>query len=280
MLRTRSRPANPNEQGVIETMQSLYAVYRKELGHYFVSPVAYILVGVFLVLAGFFFNFFLDSAIQQSFTLQMQSMRFGSPQEFDVTGVVLRAFLGFLSTLVLFLSPMLAMGVYAEERKRGTIELLMTSPITDLEIVLGKFLASLTLYAIMVLPSAILVVFMNFRSEPHLPWRMILIGYAGILLLGSSLLALGSLISSFTENQMIAGVLAFAASLMIWVMDAGRKAEGWKGNLFGYLSLIRHYDDFARGVVDTSALIYYVSFIFLCMFLTVRSLESMRWRRA
>lgn len=261
-------------------MQSLYAIYRKELGHYFVSPVAYILVGVFLVLAGFFFNFFLDSAIQQSFALQMQTMRFGSPQEFDVTGVVLRAFLGFLSTLVLFLSPMLAMGVYAEERKRGTIELLMTSPITDIEIVLGKFLASLTLYAIMVLPTAILVIFMNFRSEPHLPWRMILIGYAGILLLGSSLLALGSLISSFTENQMIAGVLAFAASLMIWVMDVGRHAEGWKGDLFGYLSLIRHYDDFARGVVDTSALIYYGSFIFLCMFLTVRSLESMRWRRA
>jgi ABC-2 type transport system permease protein len=152
--------------------------------------------------------------------------------------------------------------------------------VTDAQIVLGKFLASLTLFAVMILPTAILVCFMNFRSDPHLPWRMILVGYAGILLLGSSLLALGSLISSFTENQMIAGVLAFAASLMIWVMDAGRKAEGWKGDLFGYLSLIRHYDDFTRGVVDTSALIYYFSFIFLCMFLTVRSLESTRWRRA
>jgi ABC-2 type transport system permease protein len=261
-------------------VRGLYAIYRKELSHYFVSPVAYVLVGLFLVLAGFFFNFFLSNAIQQSFAMQMQGMRFGAPQEFDVTGVVLRAFLGLVSTLILFLSPMLAMGVYAEERKRGTIELLMTSPVTDAQIVLGKFLASLTLFAVMILPTAILVCFMNFRSDPHLPWRMILVGYAGILLLGSSLLALGSLISSFTENQMIAGVLAFAASLMIWVMDAGRKAEGWKGDLFGYLSLIRHYDDFTRGVVDTSALIYYFSFIFLCMFLTVRSLESTRWRRA
>jgi len=280
MLPTRSRKANRNDPGVMTAMRNLYALYRKELAHYFVSPVAYVLVGVFLVLAGFFFNFFLSSAIQQSFQIEMQSMRFGAPQEFDVTGIVLRAFLGLLSTLVLFLSPMLAMSVYAEERKRGTIELLMTSPITDLEIVLGKFLASLTLYAIMILPTAILVVFMNIRSEPHLPWRMVLIGYVGILLLGASLLALGSLISTFTENQMIAGVLAFAASLMIWVMDAGRKAEGWKGDLFSYLSLIRHYDDFTRGIVDTSALIYYFSFIFLCMFLTVRSLESMRWRRA
>ena len=261
-------------------MRGLYAIYRKELSHYFVSPVAYVLVGLFLVLAGFFFNFFLSNAIQQSFIMQMQSTRFGAPQEYDVTGVVLRAFLGLISTLILFLSPMLAMGVYAEERKRGTIELLMTSPVTDAQIVLGKFLASLTLFAVMILPTAILVCFMNFRSDPHLPWRMILVGYAGILLLGGSLLALGSLISSFTENQMIAGVLAFTASLMIWVMDAGRKAEGWKGDLFGYLSLIRHYDDFTRGVVDTSALIYYASFIFLCMFLTVRSLESTRWRHA
>jgi len=261
-------------------MQNLYAIYRKELSHYFVSPVAYIIVGIFLVVAGFFFNLFLASAIEQALSMTMQSMRFGAPAEFDVPGVVLRAFLGLLSTLVLFLSPMLAMGVYAEERKRGTIELLMTCPITDVEIVIGKFLASLTLYAVMILPTVTLISFMNVRSEPHLPWRMILIGYGGILLLGGSLLALGSLISSFTENQMIAGVLAFAASLMIWVIDAGRRAEGWKGDLFGYLSLIRHYDDFARGIVDTSALIYYCSFIILCMFLTVQSLESMRWRRA
>lgn len=257
-------------------MRNLYAIYRKELAHYFVSPVAYILIGVFLIVAGFFFNIILASAIQSA---QMQSMRFG-PGDFDVPGAVLRSFLGLMSTLVLFISPLLAMGVYAEERKRGTIELLMTSPITDAEIVLGKFLASLTLYAIMILPTAILLGFMNFRSEPHLPWRMLLIGYAGILLLGGSLLALGSLISSFTENQLIAGVLTFAVSLVIWVIDAGRHAEGWKGDFFGYLSLVRHYDDFTRGVVDTSALIYYGSFIFLCMFLTVRSLESMRWRRA
>src|ERR1700721_3084554 len=132
-------------------MQNLYAIYRKELAHYFVSPVAYILIGVFLIVAGFFFNIILASAIQNGFAAQMQSMQFGAPADFDVPGAVLRSFLGLMSTLVLFISPLLAMGVYAEERKRGTIELLMTSPITDAEIVLGKFLASLTLYAIMIL---------------------------------------------------------------------------------------------------------------------------------
>ena len=168
-------------------------------------------------------------------------------------GAVLRSFLGLLSTLVLFISPLLAMGVYAEERKRGTIELLMTSPITDAEIVLGKFLASLTLYAVMILPTAILLGFMNFRSEPHLPWRMLLIGYAGILLLGGSLLALGSLISSFTENQLIAGVLTFAVSLVIWVIDAGPTGRGRNREIVQLCCLFQHYDDFTRGVMDTSA---------------------------
>src|SRR4029077_4551738 len=153
-------------------MQNLYAIYRKELAHYFASPVAYILIGVFLIVAGFFFNIILASAIQSAFSAEMQSMRFGGRADFDVPGAVLPSFLGLMSTLVLFISPLLAMGVYAEERKRGTIELLMTSPITDAEIVLGNFFASLTLYPIMILPPAILLGFMIYRSDPHLPRQL------------------------------------------------------------------------------------------------------------
>ena len=111
-------------------MQSLYAIYRKELGHYFASPIAFIVIGVFLVLSAFFFNIFLTLFIQRSFQMEMQSMRFGMPPEMDVPGLVMRQFFGLLSTLVLFFTPILTMGVYAEERKRGTMELLMTSPIS------------------------------------------------------------------------------------------------------------------------------------------------------
>ncbi len=147
--------------------------------------------------------------------MQMQGMRYGMPPDIDVPGEVMRAFFGVLSTLILFLTPMLTMGVYAEERKRGTMELLMTSPITEIEIVLGKFLASLTLFAIMLLPTAGYVIFMYLHSEPvtalaPLARRL----YAGMLLLGGSLLALGSFISSLTENQLIAAVLTFAAFLI------------------------------------------------------------------
>lgn len=261
-------------------MQSFYAVYRKEMGHYFVSPIAYIFIGLFLFLSAYFFNYFLSAMIQQASMMAMQGMRFGAPPEVDVPGQVMRAFFGLLSTLVLFFTPILTMGVYAEERKRGTMELLMTSPVTETQIVLGKFLASLTLFALMLLPTASYLIFMCLRSDPMPPWRMLLAGYAGVLLLGGSLLALGTFISSLTENQLIAAVLTFAAFLFVWVLDLGSNASGGIGAVVQYLSVIRHYDDFTRGIIDTSALIYYFSFIALFIFLTVRSIDSMRWRRA
>jgi gliding motility-associated transport system permease protein len=261
-------------------MKSLYAIYRKEMGHYFVSPVAYVVVGVFLALSAFFFNYFLTAVMQQALQMQMQEMEMGMHPNIDVTMEVMRAFFGLLSTLVLFLTPMLTMGVFSEERKRGTMELLMTSPVTEMQIVLGKFLASLTLFGIMLLPTAGYLIFTYARSEPVPPWRMLIAGYIGIILLGGCLLALGSFISSLTENQLIAAVLTFAAFLIVWVIDLGRNAGGTAGDVMQYLSVIRHYDDFTRGVIDTSSLIYYVSFIILFVFLTVRAVDSMRWRRA
>jgi ABC-2 type transport system permease protein len=261
-------------------MHGLYAIYRKEMGHYFVSPIAYIFIGLFLILSAFFFNVILAEAIKESFQMEMQSMQFGQAPGFDVPAAIIRSFFGLLSTLVLFFTPILTMGVYAEERKRGTMELLMTSPVSELEIVLGKFLASLSLFAIMLLPTASYMSFMVLHSEPMMPWRILLAGYAGILLLGGSLLALGSFVSSLTENQLIAAVITFAASLFIWVLDIGRSSDSGSSAVLQYLSVIRHYEDFTRGVIDTSSLIYYFSFIVLFVFLTVRSVDSMRWRRA
>jgi ABC-2 type transport system permease protein len=262
-------------------MQSLYAIYRKELGQYFVSPIAYVVVGVFLILAGFFFDRILQFFIQNSLSAEMQAMQYGVPPQIDVPGEVMRNFFGLISSLILFITPILTMGIYAEERKRGTMELLMTSPVTETQIVVGKFLASLTLFAIMLLPTAIYLVFMCFESSPRPPWGLVAAGYLGVLLLGGSLLALGSFISSLTENQIVAAVLTFGAFLLLWVLDLGAQGAGSTvGEVLQYLSVIRHYDDFTRGIIDTSALVYYASFLFLFIFLTVRSVDSMRWRRA
>jgi ABC-2 type transport system permease protein len=261
-------------------MKNVWAIYRKEMGHYFVSPIAYVFIGLFLILSAFFFNFFLTAVIQQSLSAEMEGMRYGMTQNIDVPSEVMRAFFGLLSTLVLFITPILTMGVYAEERKRGTMELLMTSPITETDIVLGKFLASFSLFALMLLPTLTYLIFMYLHSDPMPPWRVLVAGYAGILLLGASLTALGTFISSLTENQIIAAVLTFAAFLLVWVLDIGRNASGAVASVLTYLSVIRHYEDFTRGVVDTSSLVYYGSFIVLFVFLTIRSVDSMRWRRA
>jgi ABC-2 type transport system permease protein len=261
-------------------MRNLYAIYRKEMRHYFVSPVAYVCIGFFLFISAFFFNIFLNGIMQQALQMELQSMQFGMPPQIDVPGQVMRAFLGLLSTLILFITPFLTMGIFAEERKRGTMELLMTSPISEIQIVLGKFLASLSLFALMLLPTASYIAYMYLHSEPLPQWRLLLVGYVGILLLGGSLLAVGTFISSLTENQLIAAVLTFVAFLLLWVLDFGRSAEGGLGSVLQYLSASRHYDDFARGTIDTSGLIYYFSFMVLFVFLTVRSIDSMRWRRA
>ncbi|PYU25045.1 MAG: ABC transporter permease [Acidobacteria bacterium] len=262
-------------------MKGIYAVYRKEMGHYFVSPVAYIIVAVFLILTAYFFNRLMVLIIQESFQASIEEAQFGGGQAFDVPSLVMRNFFGVLSTLLLFLTPMLTMSVYAEERRRGTMELLMTSPVTDLEIVLGKFFASLTLLVIMLLPTAIGFAYMLRHAEPTAPWRVLGSEYLGVLLLGAALLALGSFFSSVTESQLIAAMLSFGAILLLWVLDFGSQAGSsvWASSL-EYLSVFRHYDDFTRGVIDTSNVIFYLSFIFLGVFLTIRSVDSMRWRRA
>ena len=161
------------------------------------------------------------------------------------------------------------------------MELLMTSPVSDLEIVLGKFFASLTLLVIMLLPTAIGFAYMFQHSEPAAPWRVLGSEYLGVLLLGGALLALGSFFSSLTESQLIAAMLSFGAILLLWVLDFGTQtaSSAWASTL-EYLSVFRHYDDFTRGVIDTSNLVFYLSFIVLGVFLTVRSVDSMRWRRA
>jgi ABC-2 type transport system permease protein len=262
-------------------MRSLYAIYRREMGQYFVSPIAYVVVGIFLVLSGFFFDQILSAFIQNSLAAEVQSLRFGIPPETDVPGQVMRTFFDLLSSLILFLTPMLTMGIFSEERKRGTIELLMTSPVTETQIVLGKFLAALSLFVIMLVPTAVYLVFMYVHSEPRPPWSLILVGYLGVLLLGSALLALGTFISSLTESQIIAAVLTFGAFLLLWVLDAGaRGGDSTGGKILQYLSVIRHYDDFTRGIIDTSSVVYYLSFFAFFAFLTVRSIDSIRWRRA
>ncbi len=262
-------------------MNGILAIYRKEMGHYFVSPIAYIVAGVFLVIAGFFFNLILADVMQGAMQAEMQSMQFGRPPEFDVPAIVMRSFFGLLGTITLFIAPILTISSYSEERSRGTIELLMTAPLRDYEIVLGKFLATLSLFFLMLLPTILYQVAMYLTSDPRPLWRLMFTGYLGILLLGGGLIAIGSFISSLTENQIIAGTVTFGISLVLFVIDAaGQRLYTWTGDVIRYLSILKHYEDFTRGVIDSSNLVFYFSLMAFFVFLTLRSIDSLRWRRA
>jgi ABC-2 type transport system permease protein len=263
-------------------MKGTYAVFRKELSLYFVSPIAYVVIGAFLFVAGFFFQGILANVMAYFTQSAINAMRFGTQFAVDVPGETMRDTFHVTGTILLFIMPMLTMGAYAEERRRGTMELLMTSPITDLEIVLGKYLASLALFLIMLLPSAVQMVILFRSSDPAPPWRLLVGGYLGLILLGGSLLAIGHFLSSLTESQIVAGIWTFVVFLMLWVLDfvVGASPTTVTGAVAHYISILGHLEDFIRGVVDSSNLVYYVSLILLGLFLTMRSLDSMRWRRA
>jgi ABC-2 type transport system permease protein len=263
-------------------MKGIYAVFRKEMSIYFVSPVAYVAVGAFLLISGAFFQGILSEASEYAMRAAMQAMQFGQPFEMDVTGETMRGFFGVSGTILLFIMPMLTMGSYADERRRGTMELLMTSPVTDLDIVLGKYLAGFALVSAMLVPTMLQMIVLFKASDPMPPWRLMACGYLGLFLLGGAFLALGQFLSSLTESLIVAGICTFLVSLLLWVMDflVRGSAGSAVGTVAQYLSVLRHLNDFFRGVVDSTNLIYYVSLIILGLVLTLRSIDSMRWRRA
>jgi ABC-2 type transport system permease protein len=195
----------------------------------------------------------------------------------NVNQQVIRGVIQNVTILVLFLMPMVTMRSYAEEKRSGTMELLLTSPLTDFQIVMGKFLGALALWVVMLAVSLIHMGLLFIYGNPE--WKPILTAYLGLLLLGGCFIAVGLFISSLTKNQIVAGMVTFAVFLLLWIIE-------WIGSFSGptvdklttYLSIIGHFDDFSKGVIDTTHLIYYLSFITFGLFLTAKSVDSERWR--
>jgi gliding motility-associated transport system permease protein len=249
-------------------------VFKKEMWLYGGSPAAYVVFTFFLLISGWFFSqlfLFYSDASMRSF-MQPQ---FG--QNLNVTENVMRPLFTNMSVVLLFFIPMLTMRLFAEEKKSGTMELLLTYPVRDGEILAGKFLAAGGLYVLLL---ALTLVYPGLVAYfTRVEWGPILTGYLGLLLTGATFLAIGLLISSLTENQIVAGFGTFGVLLLFWVIGWGSESAG--GNLrtvLQYLSITEHMDTFSRGLIDTKDLVYYVSAIALALFLTVRSLESKRWR--
>jgi ABC-2 type transport system permease protein len=254
-------------------MSNLLAISKRDLKGYFFSPIAYVVIGLFLLVNGIFFYVLLSSFLEYSYAVMIQ--RQGYP--INVNLLMIRPFFQNMSVIVLFVIPMITMRSLSEEKKSGTMELLLTSPVTNWQLILGKFLASFTLYFVMVVVTFLFMVFLLIWGNPSLV--PILISYLGILLMGLVLVALGNFISSLTENQIVAAVGTFGATMFLWVIGfAGDFAGKVFGEIFKYLSIVNHFDDFSKGVFDTNHLVYYLSLTFLMLFFTYQSIESSKWR--
>src|SRR5947199_7480404 len=256
-------------------MSPVGAIVRKELRSYLVSPVAYVVAFVFLLLTGLLS--FLAIATTSNRSMQLLRAQ-GDLPNLNLNEFVFRPVFYNMAVVLLLVVPILTMRLLAEEKKLKTIELLVTSPLTITEIVVGKFVAALTVLAGLLALSAVapvvLAPFAEFR------WPPIVTAYLGVLLMGGLFLSAGLLASSLTENQIIAVILSFGVLLLFWLFGwAGQVFAGTiLGKVLAYLSPLDHFEHLVRGLVETKDLAYFVVGIVFTLFLTHRVIESQRWR--
>lgn len=257
-------------------MRNILAVAGKELRAYFHSPIAYLVLAIYSILCGFFFYSITATFVIESFRMEMGG---GGMPPINLNEMIVRQlFQGILTIIMaLFLLPLVTMRLYAEEKRTGTIELLLTSPLTDMEIILGKFLGAMGLFLVMVLLTFLDIGLLFLYGNPD-P-KPLIANALGYILFGAALLALGMWVSTFTRNQIIAAVVSAALFLILYVLDwVSAFSSSSAGKVMSYLSLPTHFENFTKGVIDSSDLIYFLSVIVIGIFLTARSVEAMKGR--
>jgi len=247
-------------------MRKLGAIVRRELITYFSSPLAYIVMTAFLLMQGYIF-YLLVSFLNNPQTASMTPLRlfFG--------GTI------FFWLFLLFVVPVITMRLLAEERRSGTIEVLLTSPVTEAQVVVGKFTAAMVFYVALWFPTVIYVLVLQRHSE--IDMGPVLAGYLGVLLLGFLFLAVGTFTSTLTDNQLIAAIIAFAAMVGLFSIGLVEQllisSSVFKAAL-SHMNLWTQMDDFAKGIVDTRHVVYQLSVGVLFLFLAAKSLEVKKWR--
>src|ERR1700685_1315751 len=254
-------------------MRNVLIICRKELRSYFVSPIAYLLLTMFALIFGFFFW----NSLGYFVLMGMESQMRGQMMPMNLNEIVIRPLLSNVGVIGLFFIPMITMRLFAEEKRSGTIELLATAPVRDIEVILGKWLAAMMLYSCLLLFTALNFAFLFRYGHPD--FKPLAVGYLGLLLQAGTLLALGTFISTLTKNQIIAGAATFGVCLLLWVLEwtSGYESSTW-AQVLSYFSVITHFESFAKGVIQAKDVVFYLTGIFLGLFFTARSMESLRWR--
>ena len=257
---------------------NLIAIFRKEFQSYFTSPFAYIVAAVFWLIGGFFFSAILEEILQTLSFLE-QSGQINSP--IDVPSQFIESFLGIIISLLLVLLPALSMGLYSEERKRGTLELLATSPVTNWVVAVGKLLGVVAFFIVLMIPFWIYEIILFSQASPPVNLPIILLSHGSLILIATAILSLGMFISSLTDSGILAYILTFILILFLWIMDAiaSNLQDPFK-TILSHLSLFDRYTDLTRGVLDVSSLVLFVSYIILGIFLTAQSIEALRFQRS
>ena len=255
------------------SFKKTWTVAWKDYKAYFTSPIAYIVIAIFLVIMGWMFYFNLLMFFRQG----MQFKQFGQGKPASISEGIIRPLYGNLNVIFLFLIPAITMRLFSEEKKMQTIQLLMTSPIRLSEMIIGKFLSALGLMLTMLGITLLYPVVLFLVGNPE--FGPIFSSYLGTILLASCYISMGVLFSAMTENQIVAFFLTFGAGLFLWLINwAAQSAGPVLGDFLDYLSLIQHYSNFSSGIIDSTDVIFYGSFIGLGLFLTHRVLDSYRWR--
>lgn len=264
-------------------MRHVGAIAGRELNSLFVSPVAYVVMTLFAVLAGFFF---LSGVLQfQEYVIRLQSFQaMEQLEELNLNDHVIAPFLHVMSVVLLFLVPGITMGLFASEKSNGTLELLLTSPITIWELVIGKFLAAAAFVAILVLLLALFPAILFTYGDPELGKTAA--GLLGLLLIGVAYASIGAFASSVTQSQFVAFFLAFVLLLVLWMLGfladlgaaGGAASSDAVGDLLRYLSTAEHFESIVMGLVDTKDLAYFAVIVVAFLTLTKAAVESVRWR--
>jgi len=254
--------------------QKFWALYKKELNIFFALPIAYAVICVYMVLSGYFFNAILSYYSQMSMR-SMQSYYKGA--EISMVDGIFRPYFQNMAVVLLLMVPIITMRVFAEEKREGTSELLFTYPVSDMQIVLAKFLSALSILCMMIAGGAISFIILRFTGDFEvLP---LLCGILGLVLIGGAFIMIGIFISTLTESQIVAAVISFGLLLLFWIISWQAGALGPVGQkILTNLSIIEHLGSFSKGLIDTSDLIYYLNFMALFLFLSLRVLESKQWR--
>jgi ABC-2 type transport system permease protein len=253
-------------------MAAIWHIYRREVGTYFTTPMAYVVMTLFLIIVDvFFFNNVSEFVTR----LQMQMGQVPPDFAFNANELIVRSLLFQMAVVLLFLAPMITMRLFAEENQLGTIEMLLTCPVRDIEVILAKYLAAMTVFVVLLGVTLVYPIFLAFQTRLEI--GPILCGYFGLLLLASTFTAIGLFYSSLTENQIVAAALTFATLLFLWLLAALVESDMVAGGLSEFLreiSIVLRFVDLSGGLIDLGDVVYYLTLTAFGLFLTVNVLDT------